>query len=182
MAILAEAMKMSKISMHVFVMAAFLVTSLNCCMAGTYTANLEKFNIEVTSDEAVDFYDQFAPAMYPDFTAYLVDMWVGNDLFEAIIQDYGSSTNVSEDGLIRAIHIIYPSENQNTKSWGDTDVGGQKGFIASVQYPASIPQFEVVYSPDPNNHGTIIVAITAYTSDNKKVEDVLKTLQIHRTS
>ena len=52
-AILAEVIKMSKISMRVFVMAALLVTSLNCCMAGTYTANTEKFNIQVTSDEAV---------------------------------------------------------------------------------------------------------------------------------
>ena len=46
--ILAEVTTMSKISMLVLVMAAFLVTSLNCCMAGTYTANIEKFNIEPT--------------------------------------------------------------------------------------------------------------------------------------
>lgn len=175
--------KMSRIPMPVFVMAAFLVTSLNCCMAETYAASTEKFNIQVTSDEAVDFYDQFAPAMYPDFTAYLVDMWVGNDLFETIIQDYGSSTNVSEKALVRAIQIIYPLENENKKSWAYTDVGGQKGFIADVQVPASIPQFEAVYSPDSSgNRGTIIVTITAYTADKKKVEDVLKTLKIYRSS
>ena len=175
--------KMSKISIHVFVMAAFLVTSLNCCMAGTYTANIEKFNIEVTSDEAVDFYDQFAPTSYPDFAAYLVDMWVGNDLFETIIEDYGSSTNVSEKALVRAIQVIYPLENENKKSWVYTDVGGQKGYIADVQVAASIPQFESVYSPDASgNQGTIIVTITAYTANKKKVEDVLKNLQIHRTS
>ena len=164
-------------------LAAFLVTSLNCCMAGTYTANIEKFNIEATSDEAVDFYDQFAPASYPDFTAYLVDMWVGNDLFEMIIGDYGSSTNVSEDALVHAIKTFYPSENAKAKSWDYVDVGGQKGFIANVQVAASIPQFEVTYSPDASgNQGTIIVAITAYTADKKKVEDVLKTLKIYRSS
>ena len=174
---------MSKISMHVFVIAALLVASLNCCMAGTYTANIEKFNIEVTSDEAVDFYDQFAPTSYPDFAAYLVDRWVGNDLFETIIEDYGSSTNVSEKALVRAIQVIYPLENENKKSWVYTDVGGQKGYIANVQVAASIPQFEITYSPDASgNQGTIIVAITAYTADKKKVEDVLKTLKIHRTS
>lgn len=173
---------MSKISMLVLVIAAILVTSLNCCTAGTYTANIEKFNIQVTSDEAVDFYDQFTPAMYPDFTAYLVDMWVGNDLFETIIQDYGSGTNVSERALVRAIQVIYPLENENKKSWVYTDVGGQKGFIADVQVAASIPQFECVYSPDASgNQGTIIVTITAYTADKKKVEDVLKTLKIYRS-
>lgn len=165
----------------IFMLAAFLVTSLNCCIAGTYTANIEKFNIQVTSDEAVDFYDQFVPAMYPDFTAYLVDMWVGNDLFETIIEDYGSSTNVSEKALVRAIQVIYPLENENKKSWAYTNVGGQKGLIADVHVAASIPQFESVYSPDASgNQGTIIVTITAYTADEKKVEDVLKTLQIHR--
>ena len=169
--------------MHVFVMVALLVTSLTCCMAETYTANIEKFKIEVTSDEAVDFYDQFAPSSYPDFTAHLVDMWVGNDLFETIIQDYGTSTNVSEKALVRAIQVIYPLENENKKSWVYTDVGGQKGFIANVQVAASIPQSEIVYSPDASgNQGTIIVTITAYTADKKKVEDVLKTLQIHRIS
>jgi len=182
-AILAEVIKMSKTSMHVFVMAAFLVTSLNCCTAGTYTANIEKFNMEATSDEAVDFYDQFAPTTYPDFTARLVDMWVGNDLFEMIIGDYGSSINVSEDALVHAIKTFYPSENAKAKSWDYVDVGGQKGFIANVQVTASIPQFEITYSPDASsNQGTIIVAITAYTADKKKGEDVLKTLQIHRTS
>jgi len=174
---------MSKITMHVFVMVALLVTSLNCCMAETHTANIEKFNIQVTSDEAVDFYDQFAPTSYPDFAAYLVDMWVGNDLFETIIEDYGSSTNVSENALVHAIQVIYPLENENKKSWVYTDVGGQKGFIANVQVAASIPQSEIVYSPDASgNQGTIIVTITAYTADKKKVEDMLKTLQIHRTS
>ncbi|VVB62456.1 Uncharacterised protein [uncultured archaeon] len=174
---------MSRISMHVFVMAAFLVTSLNCCMAETYTANIEKFKIEVTSEEAVDFYDQFPPASYPDFTANLVQMWVGNDLFETVIMDYGSSTNVSEKALVRANQVIYPLENQNKKSWVYTDIGGQKGFIADVQVAASIPQFEMVYSPDASgNQGTIIVTITAYTADKKKVEDVLKALKIHRSS
>jgi hypothetical protein len=174
---------MSKITMHVFVMAAFLATSLSCCMAETHTANIEKFNIQVMSDEAVDFYDQFAPTSYPDFTAYLVDMWVGNDFFETIIEDYGSSTNVSENALARANQVIYPLENENKKSWVYTDIGGQKGFIANVQVAASIPQFEIVYSPDASdNKGTIIVTITAYTPDKKKVEDVLKTLQIHRIS
>jgi hypothetical protein len=181
--VLEERIKMNKISMHVFVMAAFLVTSLNCCMAGTYTANIEKFNIQVTSDEAVDFYDQFPPTSYPDFTAYLVQMWVGNDLFETIILDYGSSTNVSENALVHAIQVIYPLENENKKSWVYTDVGGQKGFIANVQVTGAIPQFEIVHSPDASgNQGTIIVTITAYTADKKKVEDVLKTLQIHRIS
>lgn len=174
---------MSKFSIHVLVIAAFLVSSLNCCMAGTYTANIEKFNIEVTSDEAVDFYDRFAPASYPDSTAYLFQMWVGNDLFETIIQDYGSSTNVSEKALARAIQVIYPLENENKKSWVYTDVGGQKGFIADVQVAASVPQFEIVYSPDASvNQGTIIVTITAYTADKEKVEDVLKTLKIYRSS
>lgn len=175
--------RMSKISIHVFVMAAFLVTSLNCCMAGTYTADIEKFSIEATSDEAVDLYNQFVPALYPDFTAYLVQMWVGNDLFETIIEDYGSSTNVSEKALARAIQVIYPLENENKKSWAYTDVGGQKGLIADVQVAASIPQFESVYSPDASgDQGTIIVTITAYTADKKKVENVLKTLKIHRSS
>lgn len=174
---------MSRIQMPVFVMAAVLVTSLNCCMAGTYTTNIEKFNIQVTSDEAVDFYDQFTPVMYPDFTAYLVQMWVGNDLFETIIEDYGYSINVSEKALVRAIQVIYPLENENKKSWAYTDVGGQKGFIADVQVAASIPQFEGVYSPDAyGNQGTIIVTITAYTADKKKVEDVLKTLKIYRSN
>jgi hypothetical protein len=178
-----ERLKMSKTLMHVFVMAAFLVTSLNCCMAGTYTANIEKFNIQVTSDEAVAFYDQFVSTSYPDFTAYLVQMWVRNDLFEMIILDYGSSTNVSEKALVRAIQVIYPLENEDKKSWVQTDVGGQKGLIADVQVAASIPQYEIVYSPDASdNQGTIIVTITAYTADKKKVEDVLKTLQINRTS
>lgn len=182
-AILAEAIKMSKISMHVFVMAAFLVTSLNCCMAGTYTANIEKFKIEVTSDEAVDFYDQFPPTSYPDFTAHLVQMWVGNDLFETIILDYDSSTNVSEKALVRAIQVIYPLENEDKKSWVYTNVGGQKVFISDVQVTASIPQFEIVYSPDASgNKGTIIVTITAFTADKKKVDDALKTLKIYRTS
>lgn len=174
---------MSKISMHVFVMAAFLVTSLNCCMAGTYTANIEKFKIEVTSDEAVDFYDQFPPTSYPDFTAHLVQMWVGNDLFETIILDYDSSTNVSEKALVRAIQVIYPLENEDKKSWVYTNVGGQKVFISDVQVTASIPQFEIVYSPDASgNKGTIIVTITAFTADKKKVDDALKTLKIYRTS
>jgi hypothetical protein len=164
-----------------FVLAAFLATSLNCCMAATHTANIEKFNIQVTSDEAVLLADHFVSMSYPDFTAYLVDMWVGNDLFETVIQDYGSSTNVSENALVRAIQVIYPMENENKKSWVDTDVGGQKGFIANVQIAASIPQFEITYSPDASgNQGTIIVTITAYSADKKKVEDVLKTLQNHR--
>lgn len=172
---------MDKIS--IFMLAAFLVTSLNFCMAGTYTANIEKFKIEVTSDGAVDFYDQFPPTVYPDFTANLVQMWVGNDLLETIILDYDSSTNVSEKALVRAIQVIYPLENENKKSWVYTNVGGQKGFIADVQVPASIPQFEIVYSPDATgNQGTIIVTITAYTADKKKVEDVLKTLKIYRSS
>lgn len=172
---------MSKILM--FVLAAFLATSLNCCMAATHTANIEKFNIKVTSDEPVNINDHFPPVSYPDFIAYLVDIWVGNDLFEAIIADYGTSMDVSENALLHTIKIIYPMENENTKSWVYTTVGSQKGFIANVQIPASIPQFEIAYSPDASgNQGTIIVAITAYTADKKKVEDVLKTLQIHRTS
>ncbi len=163
--------------------ATVLAISFNCCMAKTYSANLEKFNIQVTSDEPVQINDQFAPSFYPHFTAYLVDMWIGNDLFEAIIQDYGTSTNVSEDALKRANQVSYPMENPNAKSWVYTDVGGQKGLIASVQYPASLPQFEVVYSPDiSGNQGAIIVTITAYTADEKKVEDVLKTLKIQRTT
>ena len=102
-------------------------------------------------------------------------------MFEAIIQDYGSSTDVSENALKHANQITYPMENENSKSWIHADVGGQNGLIASVQYAASIPQFEVVYSPDASgNQGTIIVTITAYTPDEKKVEDVLKTLQINR--
>jgi len=169
--------------MRVFVMAAILVTSLNCCVAETYTANIEKFNTQVTSDEVVDFYDQFAIVSYPDFTAYLVDMWVGNDLFETIIEEYGSSTNVSENALEHAIQVIYPLENENQKSWVYTNVGDKKGLIANVQVAASIPQFEIVYSPDASgDQGTIIVTITAYTADKKKIEDTLKTLQIHRAS
>ena len=164
-----------------FLMAAFLATSLSSCAAETYTANADNFNIQVTSNESVDIYDKFPPGSYPDFTAYLADIWVGNDLFEAIIQDYGSSTDVSENALKHANQITYPMENENAKSWNYTDVGGQKGLIASVQYAASIPQFEIVYSPDASgNQGTIIVAITAYTADKKKVEDLLKTLQISR--
>jgi hypothetical protein len=174
---------MDKILM--FVLAVFLATSLNCCVAETHTANIEKFNIQVTSDEVVDFADQFAPSSYPDFTAYLVDMWVGNDLFETVIEDYGSRINVSENALVRAMRLIcrleYPLENEDIKSWVYTDVGGQKGFITNVQVAASIPRFEITYSPDASgNQGTIIVTITAYTADKKKVEDVLKTLQIHR--
>jgi hypothetical protein len=100
-----------------------------------------------------------------------------------IIGDYSTSTDVSEDALLHAIKTFYPSENAKAKSWVYTDVGGQKGFIASVQVAASIPQFEVTYSPDASgNQGTIIVAITAYTADEKKVEDVLKTLKIYRSS
>jgi hypothetical protein len=172
---------MDKILM--FVLAAFLATSVNCCMAQTHTANIEKFNIQVKSDEAADLYDQFVPMFYPDFTAYLVDMWVGNDLFETIIEDYPSSTNVSENALIHAIQVIYPLEDESKKSWVPTVVGGQKGLIAEVQVTASIPQYEVVYSPDDSgNLGTIIVTITAYTADKKKAEDVLKTLQINRIS
>lgn len=175
--------KTSRIPMPVFVMAVFIVTSLNCCMAGAFTASVERFNIEVTNDEVADFYDQFAPARYPDFTAYLVQMWVGNDLFETVIMDYGSSTNVSEKALVRANQVIYPLENENKKSWIYTDIGGKKGLIADVQVAASIPQFEMVYSPDASgDQGTIIVTITAYTSDKKKVEDVLKTLKIYRSS
>ncbi len=158
-----------------FVLAAILATSLNCCMAATYTANVGNFNIQVTSDEAVQINDKFAPSFYPDFTAYLVDLWIGNDLFEAIIQDYGTSTNVSEDALKRANQISYPMENPNAKSWVYTDIGGQKGLIANVQIPASIPQFEAVYSPDASgNQGTIIVTITAYTADEKKVRGCAK--------
>lgn len=167
----------------IFILVTFLATSLNCCMAETHTANVGKFNIQVMSDEAVEINDQFAPTTYPGFTACLADIWVANDLFEVIIADHGSSTNVSEDALLNTIHIIYPSENANTKSWNRTDVGGQEGFIASVQYPASIPQFEIVYSPDADtseNRGTMIAAITAYTGDQKMVEDVLKTLKIRR--
>ena len=172
---------MDKIFM--FVLAAFLATSLNCCMGETHTANIGKFNIQVMSDEAVKINDQFAPTTYPDFTADLVDLWVGNDLFEMIIGDYGSTTNVSEDVLVHAIKTFYPSENAKAKSWDYVDVGGQNGFIANVQVTASIPQFEITYSPDASgNQGTIIVAITAYTADKKKVEDVLKTLQINRTT
>lgn len=164
-----------------FVLAAILATSLNCCMAATYTANVGNFNIQVTSDEAVELNDQYAPSLYPDFTAYLVDVWVGNDLFETIIQDYGSSTDVSENALKRANQVSYPMENPNAKSWVYTDIGGQNGLIANVQIPASIPQFEAVYSPDASgNQGTIIVTITAYTPDRKKVEDLLKTIKIHR--
>lgn len=170
---------MNKILM--LMLAAFLATGLNCCMAEMYTANAYNFNIQVKSNESIEFHDQFAPSSYPDFTAYLVDMWVGNELFETIIQDYGSSTDVSENALIHANQVSYPMEDESKKSWVNIDVGGQNSLIASVQYPASIPQFEVVYSPDASgNQGTIIVTITAYTADKKKVEDVLKTLQIHR--
>lgn len=163
------------------VLAALLATSLNFCIAETYSAVAENFNIQVTSNEPVDIYDQFPPSPYPDFTAYLAEIWVGNDLFERIIQDYGLSTDVSENALKRANQVSYPMENENAKLWDYTDVGGRKGLIASVQYAASIPQFEVVYSPDASgNQGTVIVTITAYTGDKKKVEDVLKTLQISR--
>ncbi len=170
---------MDKIIM--FMLAVFLMTSLNCCMAETHKANLDKFNIQVTSDEAVEILDKYASSLYPDFTAYLVQMWIGNDLFETIIQDYGSSIDVSENALRHANQISYPMENENAKTWDYMDVGGQKGLIANVQVIGSIPQFEVVYSPDASgNRGTIIVSITAYTADRKKVEDVLKTLQIIR--
>ncbi len=170
---------MGKILM--FMLAVFLATCLNLSMAETYTANIERFNIQVTSNEAVGILDKYAPSLYPDFTAYLVQVWVGNDLFETIIQDYGSSTDVSENALKHANQISYPMENENAKYWEYTDVGGQKGLIANVQVVASIPQFEVVYSPDATgNKGTVIATITAYTADRKKVEDVLKTLQIIR--
>ena len=164
-----------------FVLAAFLATGLNCCMAETYNASFyDKFNIEVTSDQTVKFADQYPPTSYPDFTAYLVDMWIGNDLFETIIADYGSFTNVSRDALLHTVKVVYPMESEN-KPWVYTDVGGQKGLIANVTIPASIPQFEITYSPDAiGNRGTMIVAITAYTNDEKMVKDVLKTLQIHR--
>jgi hypothetical protein len=160
---------------------AFLASDFYCCTAEIYSANVEKFNIQLSSDEAVQINDHFAPSSYPDFTSYLADIWVGSDLFETIIEDYGAKTNVSEGSLFHAIHIIYPMENENKKSWGQIEVGGQKGFIADVQYAASIPQFEAVYSPDASGgQGTIIVAITAYTGDKKKIEDVMKTLQIRR--
>jgi hypothetical protein len=172
---------MDKILM--FLLVAFLATSMNFCMAQTHTANLEKFNIQVTSDEAVEFHDQFAPSLYPNFAAYLVNMWVGNDLFEMFIQDYSTRINLSENELIHANNVIYPLEDENKKSWELMDDGGQNGFIANVQVAGSIPQFEIVYSPDASdNQGTIIVSITAFTADNKKVEDVLKTLQIRRIS
>ncbi|MFB3764539.1 MAG: hypothetical protein ACE14P_04745 [Methanotrichaceae archaeon] len=167
--------------MPMLILAAILATSLNSCTAETYTANIEKFNIQVTSDEAVEILGEYAPSLYPDFTAYLVQLWIGNDLFETIIQDYGSSTDVSENALKHANQISYPMENENSKIWDYTDVGGQKGLIANVQVVASIPQFEIVYSPDASgNKGTMIVTITAYTADKKKVEDILKTLQINR--
>jgi hypothetical protein len=38
--VLEERIKMNKISMHVFVMAAFLVTSLNSCMEEKHAANM----------------------------------------------------------------------------------------------------------------------------------------------
>ena len=167
--------------MRILALVAVLAISFNCCMAKTYTANTEKFNIQVTSDEPVQINDKFTPSFYPNFTAYLVDLWMGNDLFEAIIQDYGTSMEVSEDALKGANQVSYPMEDPKAKSWVYTDVGGQNGLITIVQIPASIPQYEVVYSPDASgNQGTIIVTITAYTGDEKKVEDVLKTLEIHR--
>ncbi len=167
--------------MLMLALASFLAIGLNCSMAETYAASAENFNIQVTSNESVEFHDQFPPSSYPDFTAYLVDMWIGSELFETIIQDYGSSTDVSEGALKRANQISYPMENPSAKSWVYTDVGGQKGLIANVQVVASIPQFEVVYSPDASkSKGTIIVTITAYTADMKKVEDVLRTLKIYR--
>lgn len=165
----------------ILLFAAFLATSMSCCVAETYSAVAENFNILVKSNESVNIYDKFPPSSYPDFTAYLADIWIGNDLFETIIQDYGSSTDVSENALKHANQVSYPMENENAKSWVYTDVGGRKGLIASVQYAASIPQFEAVYSPDAiGNQGTIIVTITAYTADKKKVEDLLKSLQINR--
>jgi len=170
---------MDKILMFMF--AALLAISLDCCVAETYTANIDNFNIQVTSDEPVEFLDLNPPTSYPDFTAYLVNMWVGDDLFEMIIQDYGSNTSVSKDALVSAIETSYPVPNENRESWSYTDVGGQKGIIAYVQPPGSIPQFQIAYSPDAyRNQGTIIVAITAFTADEKKVEDVLKTLQISK--
>ena len=170
---------MDKMLMLLF--AVLLATCLSGCMAETYTADMYNFNMQVTSDEPVKFIGQFPPSSYPDFTAYLVQMWVGNDLFETIIQDYGSNTSVSEDALKRANQVSYPMENPDKKSWNYTDIGDQKGLIANVQVTASIPQFEAVYSPDAyHDQGSIIVTITAYTDDEEKVKDVLRTLQIHR--
>jgi hypothetical protein len=71
-------------------------------------------------------------------------MWIGNDLFAINIQDYGHRINASENALTGAIHQFYPTLKESTIAWVNLDVGGQKGIISNVQYPAVYPDLRLL--------------------------------------
>jgi hypothetical protein len=163
---------------------AIIVVIPSCCVTDTYTAKTGPFIVRVANDyEPVKFVDDFKSIAFKDFNSYIIYMWVGNDMFSINVDDYGYATDVSERALLNMAYLTHPELEKKDVAWLNVSIGGKQGIIGKVEVPGSIPRFEAIYSPDGNgNQGTIIVTVSAFSENKKKVEKVLKTIKISRVT
>jgi hypothetical protein len=176
-----------------FFLAALLFSSLNICIAETYTTKTGPFSIQVQSDEDV-YLTPAGPYQYDDFNIYDMRMEIGRYIFDIEIHDYGHATDITDLPLVDAVDEYWGPASEFITPWRMLEVGGKPGITASIEKKAVSdrgltidPAYIAAYSPDGfGNRGSVIAIIVCnaeeetFKENKPKFENIVKNLRIIR--
>jgi hypothetical protein len=183
----------------IYLLIVFLMVSLSCCMAETYTAKTGPFTIQVESNESVEF-TPLEPYPEDNFNVYDVDMrmeyYPSRHIFDIEIHDYGHAIDVSDSTLMESIINYSPPWEEFYTSWDAIEAGSKPGFMGLIEKKGKTakglsvdPMCLAAFSPDGfGNRGSVIAIIAlnakeeTFKEDKEVFEDLLKDIRISRES